>query len=131
VRLTNMERARGGCCKEKGCFPPSSALQADALLTSSARAHALDMAEQMYFSHASMDGRTPFDRMREAGFRGCAMGENIAAGQPTPESVVADWRESPGHCAIMLSPAFERIGVGYRPAPTSSTPHFWVQNFGD
>jgi hypothetical protein len=130
VRLTNEERARGGCCGGEGCFSPASALEVEPMLTRAARAHALDMAEQMYFDHDSMDGRSPFDRMREAGFRGCAMGENIAAGQSTPEQVVDGWRDSPGHCANMLAPGFERIGVGYRPAPAQPTPHFWVQNFG-
>jgi uncharacterized protein YkwD len=131
VGLTNAERASGGCCGDEGCFPPTSSLTLSDALTRSARAHALDMAENDYFSHDSQDGRSPFDRMREAGFRGCAMGENIAAGQPTPSSVVDGWRKSPGHCANMLSPDFERIGVGYRPAPELATPHFWVQNFGD
>jgi len=131
IRLTNVERAMGGCCGDEGCFSPSSSLQMDDRLTSSARAHAFDMVEQMYFDHASLDGRSPFDRMREAGFRGCAMGENIAAGQATPETVVEGWRDSPGHCANMLAPVFERIGVGYRPAPELDTRHFWVQNFGD
>jgi uncharacterized protein YkwD len=130
VRLTNAERARGGCCGDEGCFDPTPALESDDLLQSSARSHAVDMAENAYFAHESRDGRSPFDRMREAGFRGCALGENIAAGQETPEDVVQAWRESPGHCANMLSPNFTHIGVGYRPAPQQDTRHVWVQNFG-
>ena len=130
VRLTNEQRREGGCCGSEGCFSPAAPLQPDAMLTRAARAHALDMVDEMYFSHDSMDGRSPFDRMREAGFRGCAMGENIAAGQATPEQVVDGWRNSPGHCANMLAPGFEHIGVGYRPAPGQSMPHVWVQNFG-
>jgi uncharacterized protein YkwD len=130
VRRTNELREEGGCCGDEGCFPSTPALQSDTNLTRSARAHALDMAEQDYFMHDSRDGRSPFDRMREAGFGGCAMGENIAAGQASPEVVVDGWRDSPGHCANMLSPMFDRIGVGYRPAPGQDTPHVWVQNFG-
>lgn len=130
VRLTNEQRAQGGRCGDEGRFAPAPPLQVDEELTRSARAHALDMAEAGYFSHDSADGRSPFDRMREAGFRGCAMGENIAAGQPSPEVVVDGWRDSPGHCRNMLAPTFDRIGVGYRPAPGQNTPHVWVQNFG-
>jgi len=130
VRLTNEARAEGGCCGNRGCFRAAGPLDVDALLVRSARSHARDMVERGYFAHESPEGLTPFDRMREAGFRGCTMAENIAAGQPSPASVVEGWRDSPGHCANMLDSRFEQIGVGYRPAPDQDTPHFWVQNFG-
>lgn len=130
LRLTNELRAQGACCGGEGCFAAAPALEPDARLRQAARAHALDMAEREYFAHDAPDGRSPFDRMREAGFRGCAMGENIAAGQPDAQAVIESWRDSPGHCANLLSPNFERIGVGYRPDPGSRTPHVWVQNFG-
>jgi uncharacterized protein YkwD len=127
LELTNAARTKGGCCADEGCFPPSQALALDPQLRRSARAHARDMADAKYFDHLSLDGRTPFDRMREAGFRGCAMGENIAAGQPTPASVMSDWLKSPGHCKNIREPAFEQLGVGfYELAPQ----RVWVQNFG-
>jgi uncharacterized protein YkwD len=129
VRLTNDARAEGGCCASR-CFPSTPPLMADPLLTRASRAHAFDMIERGYFAHDAPDGRSPFDRMREAGFRGCALGENIAAGQRTPAEVFMSWRDSPGHCANMLSPSFDSIGVGYRPAPGQRLGHFWVQNFG-
>jgi uncharacterized protein YkwD len=88
------------------------------------------MATRNYFSHESPEGVTPVDRMREGGFRGCATGENIAAGQPNPELVVQGWLESPGHCANIREPRFNRIGVGYQPMPSNHFAHFWVQNFG-
>jgi uncharacterized protein YkwD len=130
VRLTNEARADGGCCGDEGCFRAAAPLSVDALLVRAARAHALDMVERGYFDHVSPDGLTPFDRIREAGFRGCAMAENIAAGQETAARVVAGWRDSPGHCANMLESGLERIGVGYQPAPNQEPPHVWVQNFG-
>jgi uncharacterized protein YkwD len=127
LELSNAARVEGGCCGNEGCFPASAALELEPKLQRSARSHARDMARAMYFDHASEDGRSPFDRMREAGFRGCAMGENIAAGQPTPSSVMADWLKSPGHCKNILEPSFERLGVGYYEL---SGQHVWVQNFG-
>ena len=128
LSLTNQERLKGGCCGDEGCFDPSSPLSFNDRLRRSARSHAEDMAEQQYFSHDSKDGRSPFDRMREAGYRGCAMGENIAAGQPTPASVMDDWIHSPGHCANILQPGFKQLGVGYYER-TDGQP-IWVQNFG-
>jgi uncharacterized protein YkwD len=127
LELSNAARAKGGCCGDEGCFPPAQPLALEAQLRRSARAHARDMAAAMYFDHLSKDGRTPFDRMREARFRGCAMGENIAAGQPTPESVMSDWLKSPGHCKNIREPSFEQVGVGfYELGPQ----RVWVQNFG-
>jgi len=127
LELTNTARAEGGCCGGEGCFAASHALELEPKLRRSARAHARDMGRAMYFDHSSRDGRSPFDRMREAGFRGCAMGENIAAGQPTPRSVMDDWLQSPGHCKNLLEPSFEQLGVGYHEAASQSV---WVQNFG-
>jgi uncharacterized protein YkwD len=130
IALTNAARDEGACCGGEGCFDPAPPLELDPALRKSARAHALDMSERGYFAHDSPDGLSPFDRMREAGFMGCRMGENIAAGQPTASAVVRSWLSSPGHCANMLSPSFDRIGVGHHPATAGNTSPIWVQNFG-
>ncbi|HMI91360.1 MAG TPA: CAP domain-containing protein [Polyangiales bacterium] len=127
LERSNAARAKGGCCGDEGCFGASPALELEPKLERSARSHARDMGRAMYFNHVSEDGRSPFDRMREAGFRGCAMGENIAAGQPTPSSVMDDWLKSPGHCKNILEPSFEQLGVGYYELDGQSV---WVQNFG-
>jgi uncharacterized protein YkwD len=130
VALTNAAREKGACCGGEGCFDPAPPLEVDPALRKSARGHALDMSERGYFEHDSPDGLSPFDRMREAGFMGCAMGENIAAGQSSASDVVRTWLGSPGHCANMLKPSFERIGVGYHPAARGNPSPLWVQNFG-
>lgn len=48
------------------------------------------------------------------------MQENIAYGQPTPEWVVQDWLESPGHCRGMMNPKFNALGTRYLAADTSN-----------
>lgn len=128
--LTNAARAERGCCGDEGCFAAAPALHLDARLRRAARVHAKDMADNDYFDHNDQEGRTPFDRMREAGFDGCAMGENIAQGQPTPAEVVQGWLQSPGHCANIRQPMFDALGVGYAAASDASTPPVWVQAFG-
>lgn len=130
LKLTNQARTKDGCCGDEGCFKAADALMMNAQLRRAARAHAKDMADRGYFDHDDPDGLTPFDRMREAGFRGCAMGENIALGQPSPKAVVDAWLNSPGHCANIRNPVFDQIGVGFQPKPKNGDGPLWVQNFG-
>ncbi|MFN3199120.1 MAG: CAP domain-containing protein [Bradymonadia bacterium] len=130
LRLTNEYRAQGYNCDTQGEFGPAGPLEFNATLRCAARLHSEDMAMQNYFEHDSLDGRTPFDRMRAAGYTGGWMGENIAAGQPTPQSVVAGWMDSDGHCANIMNPNFNELGVGFFQAATARFPYYWTQNFG-
>lgn len=84
----------------------------DERLFAAARAHSEDMAENGYFSHTSLDGRSPGDRLLEAGYLWNIYGENIAYGYPTPESVMNAWMNSPGHRANILNSSFCDLGVG-------------------
>jgi len=114
--LVNRERARAGC----------GAVRTNAQLRRAARGHSLDMAEHDYFSHTSLDGRSPWDRARAAGYEQ-AIGENIAKGQPSPESVMDAWMNSPGHRNNILNCDAKAIGVGL--AYDGGTP-VWTQLFG-
>jgi hypothetical protein len=88
------------------------------------------MGRQNYFSHASLDGRTAGDRIEDAGYTWNTYGENIAAGQPTPEDVIDGWMSSSGHRANILDPNFCDIGVGYAYVAASTYRHYWTQDFG-
>ncbi|MFA6039474.1 MAG: CAP domain-containing protein [Candidatus Peribacteraceae bacterium] len=100
-------------------------------LALAAQRHAEDMQAQNYFSHTGLNGSTPSDRVKAAGYAptctGCqwssSYGENIARGQRTPEQVMNDWMNSPGHRANILNPDFLELGVGI--AGT-----YWAQEFG-
>lgn len=50
------------------------------------------------------------------------VGENIAAGQRSPQEVVQAWMKSPGHRANIMNPRFTKLGVG-------ETNHYWTQDF--
>jgi len=127
---TNRYRAMGYNCDSEGMFGPAGPLEMDAVIQVAARGHSLDMGEQNYFDHASLDGRSFSDRMTNAGFMGGSpWGENIAAGQSTAEEVVAGWMESDGHCANIMNPNFRVIGVGYGLVEGSDFRHYWTQNF--
>lgn len=92
-------------------------------LAAAAQAHAADMVQQDYFSHTSLDGRSFGDRVNETEYTGSPTGENIAAGQRSPESVMASWMDSEGHRANILSTRSTDIGIGF-------VDDHWVQVFG-
>ena len=122
LALTNQERAKAGC----------GPLRTNRALTNAAEAHASDMVDQHYFAHDSLDGRSPFDRMKAAGFKGGAMAENIAVGYSTPAAVMQGWMNSPGHRQNILNCTYTMIGIGYdsgevKPEWGSGS---WVQDFG-
>jgi uncharacterized protein YkwD len=129
LSLVNQFRAMGGQCGSD-YFAPTDPLVLNEMLNTASLKHAQDMANQNYFDHASLDGRTPWDRMEAEGYFGSAYGENIAAGRATSNETFVQWRDSPGHCSNMLSPNFTELGVGYYANPNTPYTHYWVQNFG-
>lgn len=101
LELVNGER------KKHGLKP----LKADPELTVVARAHSNDMLLKGYFAHESPDGRSPFDRMRDANVSFTTAGENLALAQ-TLEIAHNNLMNSPGHRANILHPSFGRLGIG-------------------
>jgi uncharacterized protein YkwD len=119
VCLINRER------RERG-LPP---LTASPSLNKSAQDWTVRMVWTGDFSH----GSNPFARMSAAGYDWKTAGENIATGQPTPETVVSAWMASLAHCRMILDPAFRNVGTGETPAPVSgasSGPATWTEDFG-
>ncbi len=101
--LTNQER-------KKKDLP---ALRHNPVLSRLARAHSANMGRQGKMDHI-LDGKTPFDRMRDAGYQFKRGGENIAAGDPKVRltDVIRTWMESKGHRENILSADYTEIGVG-------------------
>ena len=121
VELANLERRKAG-------LPPLK-LQTD--LVKSAEWLALDMTANSYFSHTDHQGRTMDKRIPEIGYTPfSALGENIAAGQQKPESVVEAWMKSPGHRQNILSPLFWEVGVAVARPADGPIKSFWVADFG-
>jgi uncharacterized protein YkwD len=120
--LTNAERAAAGRTGED-----CGELPTDGRLRIAARGHSQDMAANGYFDHTGRDGRSPFDRMRDAGYPDPS-GENIAYGYRTPAEVVAGWMGSDGHRENLLSCSHRAIGVGLAFDPDGRA--YWTQNFG-
>lgn len=125
----NEVRRAGATCAGV-LYPAVGELVWNENLAQAARAHSMDMGEQGYFSHDSLDGRSPWERMREAAFHGSPVAENIAAGSGTAAAVVQNWMNSPGHCRNILSNRATALGVGYAYVPASPYGHYWTQAFG-
>ena len=99
------------------------ALRWDAELAAVARAHSDDMVSRKYFDHDTPDGLDPTDRAMRAGYE-CRKGnyygiaENIAIEtsleslERTAAEAVIGWVNSPGHRENLLSPEYDRTGVG-------------------
>jgi uncharacterized YkwD family protein/spore coat assembly protein SafA len=117
VQLTNQERAKYGL----------KPLVADWELARVARYKSADMRDRNYFSHTSPTYGSPFDMMKNFGISYRSAGENIAAGQRTPQEVVTAWMNSEGHRKNILSAGYTHIGVGY--AQGGSKQHYWTQMF--
>lgn len=117
VELVNIERQKAGL----------PALKMDSAISNVARTKSKDMAVNNYFAHQSPTYGSAGDMLRQFGISWRAWGENIAAGQRTPEIVVDAWMNSPGHRANILSPNFSKIGVGY--VTNSSGRPYWTQIF--
>jgi uncharacterized YkwD family protein len=111
-KLVNQERQKAGLAP----------LTLDAELSNVALAKAKDMIANNYFDHNSPTYGSPFDMMRSFGIDYTAAGENIAKGQTSPQAVMNDWMNSPGHRQNILSTNYDSIGVAYYQGA-------WVQLF--
>jgi uncharacterized protein YkwD len=128
VELVNTARSRGRKCGSER-FAAAPALGVSRQLNEAATDHARDMARRKYFEHRGRDGSQPKDRVLSAGYRPRLSGENIAYGPESAEEVVAGWLDSPGHCANIMDPRFQDIGVGLATGRKRGQ-IYWVQTFG-
>ena len=115
--LTNRERAKNGL----------NPLQWDSSLAALAKTHCEDMINRKFFDHNNPDGETPFDRMKKAGISYRFAGENIAAGQYSPEAVVESWMSSAGHRENILNSNFTYLGVSVVKGGEYGI--YWAQEF--
>ena len=123
VTLTNRLRAQNGV----------PALHVDPELTTTARAHAADMAGRKFFAHNSPEG---FNANERVGLLVRKMmgsfGENLAYQtgfnrKVTPKMTFEGWRDSPGHRENMLESKYSH--VGHAVVKTSET-YYSVAVFG-
>jgi uncharacterized protein YkwD len=101
-------------------------------LTSAAKWMSGDMGSRNYFAHTSLDGRSPTQRMADAGYPAFATwtGEDLAAGYTSTSDVLNGWINSPAHYAVLVNPHYRAIGVGRGYATGSAYGWYWTADFG-
>jgi len=101
-------------------------------LTGAAKWMSADMAARNYFAHNSLDGRSPTQRMADAGYPafGTWTGEDLAAGFTSAGDVLNGWINSPAHFAVLVNAQYHAIGVGRGYASGSTYGWYWTADFG-
>jgi uncharacterized protein YkwD len=128
LELVNAARAVARDCGRER-FEAAAPLTAVTTLDAAAAVHARDMADHRTLSHTGSDSSEPGGRITRAGYTWGAAGENLAAGQPNADAVVAGWLTSPGHCAGLMAPQFTDTGIAFALAPNENPAIYWVQVF--
>ncbi len=113
LELFNLARAAGANCGANGDYGPTGPLTMEPALRCASRVHSMDMHNRDFFDHTNPDGEGPSDRFTLAGWSGGAWGENIIAGYGSADSAFDGWMSSDGHCANIMNPGFNRVGIGY------------------
>lgn len=122
LRLVNIERANVGVAP----------LVLDGALCNAANMRAIEMDCTGVFGHKRPNDHSCFEVYDICNVEWqSACGENIAAGQATPEDVMKSWLSSAGHKANILSPEYTKMGLGYSNSGCGAGEysHYWAQEF--
>lgn len=129
LQLVNAARSQPRLCGGKP-YGPAGPLKLNDTLSTVAMGHAQDMSTHSYFAHRARDGSQPAERATRGGYRWRSVGENIAAGQQTPEAAVEGWIKSPPHCQNLMGGQFNEMGIAFSVNKASEAGIYWVQMFG-
>src|SRR4051794_4838920 len=120
LQLTNAER------QKRGLAP----LVINDSLSSAAQSYTEVLASGDCFAHTCGPEPDFSVRVQVSGYVGwSALAENIAAGYPSPEALVAGWMDSPGHRQNILTPEFTELGVGMA-SGAGRFGTYWTEEFG-
>ena len=128
----NAARGQGRYCGDDW-YDAQPPLLWSSSLADIAMQHSMDMAAKAYFDHTSADGTSMGSRVLPY-WNGTRVGENIAASSVNRSDafVVGLWIDSPGHCALLMSPNYTHAGVGIGIDETNgwNFHYFWTLDFG-
>ncbi|MDP2017305.1 MAG: CAP domain-containing protein [Polaromonas sp.] len=129
LQQINVARSVARSCGSTAMAAAAPLAWNDRLFSAAAR-HSRDMATRNYFSHIGLDGRSPAQRVADEGYAWSWVGENIAAGQPGVSAVMGSWLASPGHCANIMRPEFQEVGVSCVQQAGSTYGRYWTMALG-
>ena len=122
LQLVNDARQKGCTCGST-VMPAVPVLAWNDQLAKAAYDHSKDMFDNNYFSHTGLNGSSPGDRIKAAGYNWTGYGENIASGYTTEQQVMNAWLASEGHCKNIMSANVKEMGAGREG-------NYWTQVFG-
>lgn len=81
-------------------------------LDQAAAAKLADIQTYQYWAHNNpTTQKTWFSFIRQAGFKGASIGENLAKGFSSADEVIVAWLNSPSHRDNLLSPKYNAVGI--------------------
>ncbi len=125
LKQVNMARASARSCGGRQ-MQPARELAWNRALAEAAEQHSVDMAARRYFDHVSPDGKRVSQRVTAQGYPWRMVGENLAGGDTSVNSVIAGWLKSPEHCQNMMSPSYADVGVACVRQPGSQWGTYWT-----
>ncbi|KAK9768863.1 hypothetical protein K7432_000197 [Basidiobolus ranarum] len=114
LTLVNQQRQQNGV----------KPLKLDNRLVQAAQKHTDYQARVGQMTHDE-PGRPLSTRVTETGFKWRSIGENVAQGYTSIETVMEGWMNSAGHRRNILNSQFTSFGSGY-----VANRHYWTQVFG-
>ena len=143
----NDARGNDQDCNTRGVFVATTALSWSTELYDAAYEHSYDLAESDTFEHngsgtssditakeKGLAHSTPVDRITNNGYSGYVrLGENITAGthRDTAQKAIDAWLASDNHCANLMNPNYNEIGMAHYEKADSTYSHYWTQEFGE
>jgi len=144
LNAINNARAESQDCGEKGKFEATSPLKWNQKIYNSSYEHSYDLAHSKAFSHDGSGTESDWtgdalgkksilsERIEAYAYNWSFIGENIGAGTliDTPEKMVKGWLDSDNHCANLMSPDFEDVGMAMVKNSDGKYTYYWTQDFG-
>lgn len=121
LQLVNQARSQARECGNER-YESVPAVQWSEALAQAALLHSQDMDQQKFFSHTGSNGSNPGDRISTQDYAWLGWAENIAHGQTSAQQVMNSWLQSPGHCANIMHPDMQAMGLGLYG-------NYWTQKF--
>lgn len=128
VAMLNAWRERGAPCA------PADAVRAPLTwapgLGAGALEHAADLAARGALAHEDRRQRGLTQRLQGVGYHAVAAAEVLAVGQPSFESALQAWLNSPRHCSNLMAPQYNEVGLACVVNQGAQTTWFWVAQLG-
>jgi uncharacterized protein YkwD len=127
VESINQLRAHGAPCAPTDAVRPL-VWQTSLAITSGDLA--ADLAWRDELSHLDARQRPLGVRLAAGGYAAQTAGENLAAGQRDFPQTLEAWARSSKHCANLMSPLFDDVGLACVERKGSRYERFWVAQLG-